>query len=1829
MGFLSGVLGAVKNENEVTTYDTDKSKDINTVINTLNTNIGSGREGLVESVGAVKAWLEGYDTTLTQKTNNVTKHLDTLSKNIDNNINEFNSISSYNVFQQHDACRLMATKMTANVNESKEALKQLDKNAQKMLTPPLNSIHQAVDAFTKSAENNDLQVLNTTAREELANLKTLLEGEVAARVNEMATNIDNAFEGKIHGPLTSVNSELMKSRKTLEDWIYNAYWILKKAIGNVEKIVKLLNNTSDKREKEKVEKAATKLKDKADKLYNVVIQAKKKLETTVEEALGVVKKMDGELKWELGKVKSGIQNRFNAFQLNLAGIKDLEENVKEGLWNLRGQIKQGLDGNIQSIIVGIKAEIKKIIKGDAELNDSDGLSGVKEKLVKGYADGFNGEEKFADKVMEWITKTLTENAMVKSRIEKYVQDNTDVNGKLMNSYKHRDSSTGNYTALNDKIANIIKANIKQKLTNELFKSDKGFPLANANMKAYVEYVKHICEKFTERLGSVIKEPDISHPTHVVNIIVGEINSTSGQMAGVFEKIPTDNHNIPMVVRYTLTSLQSKANQVAKELQSFALTNGVTRGGSRGGLAGNLDSALSVAEKLDHNLDKNRGHAPGTEANYADKVTSEIERVLTDNIAQNKNGVKFTSEPMKKFDLTQKQLTAIYEKEFDAKTANTLAAELNKQLPDVEGGPDLNGFAGLGDSIKVDLRNAPSFTNYNTYIKPAAANMAKMSGAAGEGKLPEAIKKIQNQVDGIDHLGKITIVDGNDDDKFYKNSFDTLLSTFNTQLSVFITAVKDLVQDGTTPVNILPPAELSKPKNTDSVRHCLRDLEQMIEIKDDAAYTIKSRTDKNDSTISVAGLQKIHKDILKILGGDFAKNPNKHNLAGILVEAEKFHSTVIAARADETIATIKDYLTDACKRAVNNIKRTAQEIYASRKKRELEELKSIVDSQKSEIQNIIDKDIASGIKCLLSIMDGNHEMVAQIPRQNDFNAACNYSRWYLDPFFDYILQQSMTPPLSPTGHVKHNSNSDNVEKLQRKLDTLLTKLRESNHFDRTFTDNLAALKQLLTTFPPSSFYGIFNGALLDGLRAGLDGLCSQLCYAYVNTYDGRTVRELIKNLKHEAGGNKVDAIYDLTDDGRKAAKVCLTALMTVYHDFAHLRDNYLSHAWHRDRINRSKNLGNFFNTRGFIVSDESRQNGELQDKSTMKGTNVIELLKRDGKLFNNINSHIFAGTVTKLHDYLEIYYQVCHMATHSATRQPCSVNDMLIWFCGLPYNNAHITLLGDGISSLLDNPAKALGGEDDVPVFDITATYLNAYPKKVTYANFDTVLDHLCSQSYILLTKIIGTGNAHTLYASDYCNNALNFRYPATGEECLDMLLDILRRLFPPLKYLLTQCSNNASNFGWRDCPYGKDVPTVKWPCNEHSNEKPRDQPKGQPNCKPNCQAKCQVNCQSNSPLMSYLYDCLPGHLPHQLSSIGCKYTCSTCATGKTGMPCLTPLGFRGFSGDPKIGKNLCDVLTKFFEHEHLSSLLSLAPKAPSTLPEHLSFTLSLVKHWNNGGRHLIRDAFTKAITDQSIGLYEQPATLTSALCNVYGNIKGEHRNIGSDGSEASLPFTSLTTSCTTQDHCAPYLRSLCDDTYAYLVSKQAGTYFSWAIYSPWTLWKYVQCLLTDFQNISCKDWGCRGCARGDQCKRGQHGLSDDKNRKSYCQCRSIVGCRGTSPTFYRYGFTYASSEKLIINGTTCSSFFDHLTRVLTSQYMKDLLTECDKFLYYIRAPFIWLNVALWLLSLLYLIHIMVVRLDLLHIKSHLHSPSSHRVAAQSLLAAARVNKLNKVFYLQP
>ncbi|GBE62813.1 hypothetical protein, conserved [Babesia ovata] len=772
-----------------------------------------------------------------------------------------------------------------------------------------------------------------------------------------------------------------------------------------------------------------------------------------------------------------------------------------------------------------------------------------------------------------------------------------------------------------------------------------------------------------------------------------------------------------------------------------------------------------------------------------------------------------------------------------------------------------------------------------------------------------------------------------------------------------------------------------------------------------------------------------------------------------------------------------------------------------------------------------------------------------------------------------------------------------------LELLLEHISREKRFDRRLPEMLDKLAEAVGSLRPEKFAKVTT-PILDGVAEAADKFEKELRTVYISTYDGAFEDHVLVDARNSR----------VTADGEKCAKILLTILKILCNDLTHLEEQ-CTRRYPSSRIYSTAGPGVLLHQMGYdVATSPNSQDGELQNDNDMTGDKIGRLLGRPirhadqnehlGKCSavkrNEQNNYNLFDVIACLCYHLNEYYQTCHLILPPSPRTPCNIYQMLCWLTGLPHNRVY-DRLKQQVKSVLSNA-------DDHSTD--TKWYMAAQPKSVTATNLTAAFHDVTSHSPAMLTRVLGYGDAMTTYACDFYNNSLRLHYPQDGDDCLHMMLHIFRLMLPVLRFLSSLCSLAAHHGGWAECKYGKGVPPYTWQCAPPLTALPSP----------------HTECTDKSPLMSYLNDCLPGHLPHQVSAIGCEPKCKTCPNRADGMPCLTPLGFRGFSGSTRTGKELCKVLTKWLGNDHIKSLLSLCPRPPATLAEHFGFASSLVGGWQHSALPSAIDAFQSAFTDsitgQSMTLYREPGKLTDALRDAYGNGRSGHGIQHSTAKNADLSSLSMPRCCALPNdasiNCAPFLSALCSDAYHCLPHRHADLYLSWAVYLPWTLYDLLQCLFTAFQQISCRDWGCGDCLHEDPCDPGSHGVPSSQSSGHSCRCRSIVQCRGVMPTLYSHGFTFRDAPALISQNRNCFSFRTQLSYVIHSDYFRELFDQCDQFLYRIRAPFLYTITALWSIATLYIAHTMLYRMDVLRIRSHLLTTrASHLIDVKALLSTGR------------
>ncbi|CDR71577.1 hypothetical protein, conserved [Babesia bigemina] len=1022
-------------------------------------------------------------------------------------------------------------------------------------------------------------------------------------------------------------------------------------------------------------------------------------------------------------------------------------------------------------------------------------------------------------------------------------------------------------------------------------------------------------------------------------------------------------------------------------------------------------------------------------------------------------------------------------------------------------------------------------------------------------------------------------------------------------------------------------------------------ENLERLKDAFAYkgkTIKMILDKfqksniaNGRKDASGSLQAIHDHLEELLTGP-------------VTDAIKHANEIIGKDAPtlqaEYIKYMEKSVGDEVKQAIDKLTTHARKQYVSSVKSLLSDFSSKVYGDIKNLTVSINQDSSLGYKEFMDKFekhflkgDTSLEAITSLKatsstgQKSAMSQATSKFNTAMKAFFDRWEKQT-----------EFASDYKAITPAKEALRKLLAKLVQSQHFDHEFCNNLDALTDELDKFTPGKF-GQPNTVLSQAFKEGFADLASVLGRAYVSVYDGG--QGISKWL------TKSDT--QLTDEGRKGAKVCLTIIHLLGVSLPMLRVNCKSLSG--QQINKNGDLGKLFADEGYRVSDRGEQNGELQDQDWMKGDQIQKRLTWPISGVNN--EHLKLCESTKKHDkfslidimsclvgHLGQYNDVCHIAPPSKGNAPCNVYQMLCWLDGLPHSPVYQDLIIDGFSGLFEKPGEQHKDvqSDDLPVIDENADTLDAYPKPITAAALRATLDEVCKQSHNVLTSILGYGHAGGVYACEFTNNSQGLVYPNNMNSLICTLVDILRRLHYQLYFICQQLLHDKKLNGWRDCWYGYQVAGSTWQCNTLQCPEQRANQEHKQTCDQKCDQ--DASCGLKSPLQAFLEDGLHGFLPHRVSSKGLKMTCSSCSKAP-GMPCITPMGFAdigNMASHRRMGRHIYMVLTDFCSAEYspltklCSQLTCLLSSAPTTLGDMFAFYYHFLSEWCRGSKG-IRDkhreiAFGVAVSRAN---FKNPSTKLDITSMFKTNVHGfGHSASHFNGDLNTLVSCNPTTTATSP--CGSYLKPLNRDIRSMFAEDNADKYLSWIVYLTETFYKLLEQLYADCCN-NCNKPGarCHGRSCDKECMMKAGFVMNDTMPTHSQVCRSIVNCTMTLPTLRKYGLYFESKSHLngknLATKRTCEDFCKALAQVVKQGNALYVLVHktIPEFLFTIRQPFIWLNVALWSLSLFYLICVMVGRLDVLHIKSHLRSPSSHRITAQSLLAAAQVGRLAKISYLQP
>ncbi|GBE60130.1 ribosome binding protein [Babesia ovata] len=170
--------------------------------------------------------------------------------------------------------------------------------------------------------------------------------------------------------------------------------------------------------------------------------------------------------------------------------------------------------------------------------------------------------------------------------------------------------------------------------------------------------------------------------------------------------------------------------------------------------------------------------------------------------------------------------------------------------------------------------------------------------------------------------------------------------------------------------------------------------------------------------------------------------------------------------------------------------------------------------------------------------------------------------------------------------------------------------------------------------------------------------------------------------------------------------------------------------------------------------------------------------------------------------------------------------------------------------------------------------------------------------------------------------------------------------------------------------------------------------------------------------------------------------------------------------------------------------------------------------------------------------------------------------------------------------CAQHITPITYRAHSLYSPSIADTYLSWTVYLPDRLWESLLRL--------------------------HHYLKKHTCSKS----KPLHQCDKALPLLYCHGIM--PPEGIGHPSLTCTQVMSKLEEVVSGHPIADLMTCMDNFLIGIRGPFLFAITTLWIIATLYIFGVLLYRMDVLRIRSHLlRSKASHLIDVKALLSKGR------------
>ncbi|KAK1935256.1 variant erythrocyte surface antigen-1 family protein [Babesia divergens] len=652
--------------------------------------------------------------------------------------------------------------------------------------------------------------------------------------------------------------------------------------------------------------------------------------------------------------------------------------------------------------------------------------------------------------------------------------------------------------------------------------------------------------------------------------------------------------------------------------------------------------------------------------------------------------------------------------------------------------------------------------------------------------------------------------------------------------------------------------------------------------------------------------------------------------------------------------------------------------------------------------------------------------------------------------------------------------------------------------------------------------------------------------------------------------------------RAAARVFLCFLPCMWYALKFLKEK-CEVDWKDQKISdNNHSLRHFLRGMGYDVTNDL--------KSSVQGSAIPGLLNT---LINDSK-----GSLDKIYNVVkEKYFKF--VSPSKSPSQPKTVREILLWLSGLPFT--------PGFKALLEHCERLCSDIKD----------------SVKFNDFESSLYASCLHSPFVLATIQWPGKSEIFYHN--FSEISKFFYPEDPFDLFNMLLEYLRKVFPPLKFLCMQCERKAAEGGWQNCYFGSKCKTT----GTFSS--------------PSCCSTADPSSQGYLCTASANPDVHDGHcLNGQCIGSGPCTSDHNKVGGSQGQPCKPcshpllrflldgskdlqnfatpfklPEGFpkMGFSkahlpSPGKSGNDIKDVLKDFCGSSSLANLFKILTCIFRHPPETLGEFFIFFQKFKNPS--VFKKDFADYVTGEP-GIYNGQ-NFTNAFQSALEALKGSSKS-----HSTSHPFDLFSLhgchanrGSGTPPTCGKYLYPLIQDASDIFGDDFIQTYLSWICYLP-----------KDFKNR----------------------LEEFKGKFSLCcssgKCQKIVECPCALPFLYSFGFSFYAPNSLNCPGhdehtppgqgqncilKSCKDFLDQLGKVVgKGSPLQKLLNAIDAFLWSIREPFFLFVLAFWAFVISYFLYVQLYKLDLLHLKSHAHFSRSFKILPSTLFSDAS-SKLKDLSY---